>query len=251
MQVAGFSSAYSFTSPVSAAVPRPIESASSPDLARASFAPVAAGAETDSSKAPTSQEEQDKPQDSSADGAASGQPGEPRTAQEEQKLQLVISELANRDREVRAHEQAHAAVGGVHAGAPTYTYTQGPDGKRYAAGGEVSLDVGAVANDPQATLTKMEIVIRAALAPAEPSAQDRSVASQAQAQMAVARAELAAMQRGEGEAGKASADEDAEKSDDPSVTSDDATPWPVPASISLYAAFADEQRPSGLLDLRV
>lgn len=250
MQIAGFSSAYSFASPVSAAVPRPIESASSPDLARASFAPVAAGAETDSSKAPTSQEEQDKPQDSSADAAATGKPGEPRTAQEEQKLQLVISELANRDREVRAHEQAHAAVGGVHAGSPTYTYTQGPDGKRYASGGEVSIDVGAVANDPQATLTKMEIVIRAALAPAEPSAQDRSVASQAQAQMAVARAELAAMQRGEGEADKAPADEDAEKSDDPSVTSDDATSRPVPAGISLYAASADEQRPSGLLDLR-
>ena len=250
MQIAGFSSAYSFASPVWASVPRPIESASSPDLARASFAPVAASAETDSSKAPTSQEEQDKPQDSSAGTAATGQPGEPRTAQEEQKLQLVISELANRDREVRAHEQAHAAVGGVHAGSPSYTYTQGPDGKRYASGGEVSIDVGAVANDPQATLTKMEIVIRAALAPAEPSAQDRSVASQAQAQMAVARAELAAMQRGEGESDKAPADEDAEKSDDPSVTSDDSASRPVPAGISLYAASADEQRPSGLLDLR-
>ncbi|XXF08221.1 hypothetical protein J3Q00_19885 [Pseudomonas sp. D2-3] len=246
MQVAGFSSTYSFAS---AAVPRPIESASSPDLARASFAPVAASTETDSSKAATSQEEQDKPQDASTDAPATGKPGEPRTAQEEQKLQLVVAELANRDREVRSHEQAHAAVGGVHAGAPTYTYTRGPDGKRYASGGEVSIDVGAVANDPQATLTKMEIVIRAALAPAEPSAQDRSVASQAQAQMAVARAELAAMQRSEAEAPQASADEDAEKSDDPSVTSDASTSPFALAGISLYAASANEQRPSGLLDL--
>ncbi|MDQ7983368.1 putative metalloprotease CJM1_0395 family protein [Pseudomonas sp. G34] len=249
MQIAGFSSAYQFASPLSASVPRPNESASSPDLARASFAPVAAGSETDSANAATSQEEQDKQPEASAPT----KPGEPRTAQEEQKLQLVVAELANRDREVRTHEQAHAAVGGVHAGAPTYTYTQGPDGKRYASGGEVSIDVGAVANDPQATLTKMQIVIRAALAPAEPSAQDRSVASQAQAQMAVARAELAAMQRSEGSEGEATqapADEDAEKSDDPSVTADASTSPPVPAGISLYAASADQQRPSGLLDLR-
>ena len=246
MQIAGFSSTYSFASP---AVPRPVESAGSPELARASFAPVAASAETDSSRGATSQEEQDKPQDASADAPVTGKPGEPRTAQEEQKLQLVIAELANRDREVRSHEQAHAAVGGVHAGAPTYTYTRGPDGKRYASGGEVSIDVGAVANDPQATLTKMEIVIRAALAPAEPSAQDRSVASQAQAQMAVARAELAAMQRSEAESPQRAADEDAEKTDDPSVTSDASASPSAPADLSLYAASADERKPSGLLDL--
>lgn len=246
MQVGGFPSSYHFASPLSVSIPRPFESASSPELARAAFAPVTAGAEADSSQAATSQEEQDRPDDSSA----SAQPGKPRSAKEEQKLQLVVAELANRDREVRAHEQAHAAVGGPHAGAPTYTYTQGPDGKRYASAGEVRIDVGAVANDPQATLSKMEIVIRAALAPAEPSAQDRSVASQAQAQMAAARAELAALRRGEGEGGKAPADQGAEKSDDPSVTSDASRSSPVPAGISLYAASADQQRPSGLLDLR-
>lgn len=246
MQVGGFPSSYHFASPLSASIPRPFESASSPELARAAFAPVTAGAEADSSQAATSQEEQDRPDDSSA----SAQPGKPRSAKEEQKLQLVVAELANRDREVRAHEQAHAAVGGPHAGAPTYTYTQGPDGKRYASAGEVRIDVGAVANDPQATLSKMEIVVRAALAPAEPSAQDRSVASQAQAQMAAARAELAALRRGEVEGGKAPADQGAEKSDDPSVTSDASRSSPVPAGISLYAASADQQRPSGLLDLR-
>lgn len=244
MQIAGFSSAYHPAYSTAASAPRPVESASSPDLARASFSPVAAGNEADSANAASSQEEQDKSQDSST----SGKSGEPNTAQEEQKLQLVVAELANRDREVRAHEQAHAAVGGVHAGAPTYTYTQGPDGKRYASSGEVSIDVGAVANDPQATITKMEIVIRAALAPAEPSAQDRSVASQAQAQLAVSRTELATMQRSEAEEAKAPADEETEKSDDPSVTTDSTKSPPVPAGISLYAASADEQRPSGLLD---
>lgn len=246
MQVSGFSPSYYPVLPAATAVPRPVDSASSPDLARAAFAPVASSAESDSSKAATGQEEQDKSEDSSA----TAKPGEPRTPQEEQELQLVISELVNRDREVRTHEQAHAAVGGVHAGAPTYTYTRGPDGKRYASGGEVSIDVGAVANDPQATLNKMEIVIRAALAPAEPSAQDRSVASQAQAQMAVARAELAAQQRSEAEEAKAPADETDQESDDPSVTSADQQARPEPAGISLYAAFAADQKPSGSLDLR-
>lgn len=246
MQIGGFPSSYHSALPIAVSAPRPVDSSSSPDLARAAFAPVAPGAEADSSKAATAQEEQDKPEQS----ATPSKPGEPQTAKEEQALQLVISELANRDREVRTHEQAHAAVGGVHAGAPAYTYTRGPDGKRYASGGEVSIDVGAVANDPQATLSKMQIVIRAALAPAEPSAQDRSVASQAQAQMAVARAELAAMQRGEVEESKAPADEEAKESDDPSVTSADSDTRPPSPGISLYAASAAEQPPSALLDIR-
>ncbi|WP_244216204.1 putative metalloprotease CJM1_0395 family protein [Pseudomonas daroniae] len=111
------------------------------------------------------------------------------------------------------------------------------------------MDVGVVANDPQATLSKMQIVIRAALAPAEPSAQDRSVASQAQAQMAVARAELAAMQRSEAEVSKAPADEEGKESDDPSVSSVGQETRPVPAGIALYAMSATDQASSGLLDL--
>ena len=53
----------------------------------------------------------------------------------------------------------------------------GPDGNRYAIGGEVSIDVAPVDGDPEATIAKMEIVKAAALAPAEPSAQDRKVAA--------------------------------------------------------------------------
>ncbi len=47
-----------------------------------------------------------------------------------------------------------------------------------------------VANDPQATIAKMQQVQRAALAPAEPSAQDRQVAARAQQKMAAAQQEL-------------------------------------------------------------
>ncbi|WP_417687185.1 putative metalloprotease CJM1_0395 family protein [Roseibium sp.] len=102
-----------------------------------------------------------------------------------------VRELQQRDREVRAHEQAHARVGGAYAGAPSYSFQQGPDGKRYAIGGEVSIDTSGE-RTPEATIRKMQIVIRAATAPAEPSSQDLKVAQQARAQLAEAQAQLRA-----------------------------------------------------------
>lgn len=51
-----------------------------------------------------------------------------------------VARLRQRDAAVRRHEQAHAAAGGPHAGAPSYEYTQGPDGRQYATGGEVPID---------------------------------------------------------------------------------------------------------------
>lgn len=54
----------------------------------------------------------------------------------------------------------------------------------------MQIDVAPVMGDPEATIRKMDIVIRAALAPAEPSAQDRAVARQAQAQRSEAQTEL-------------------------------------------------------------
>ena len=53
------------------------------------------------------------------------------------------------------------------------------------------IDTSPVPGDPEATIDKMEVVKRAALAPAEPSVQDRSVAAQADAKKLRARAELA------------------------------------------------------------
>ena len=116
---------------------------------------------------------------------ASDTPGD--LTEEQQKM---VQELKARDREVRAHEQAHAIVGGQYAGAPSYTYQSGPDGQQYAIGGEVSIDISPVDGDPEATIEKMQVVVAAALAPAEPSAQDRKVASIAQSQQAQAIADL-------------------------------------------------------------
>lgn len=106
--------------------------------------------------------------------------------------QKQVEQLKQRDREVRQHEQAHlAAAGGNAIGGPTFEYQTGPDGKRYAVGGEVQIDTSPVEGDPEATIAKMQQIRAAALAPANPSAQDRQVAAQAAAEARDARAELA------------------------------------------------------------
>lgn len=118
-------------------------------------------------------------------------------AQEQRQLEAElkqIQQLAERDREVRAHEQAHQSVGGQYAGAMSFTYERGPDGQNYAVGGEVSIDTGPIPGDPQATLDKAETIRRAALAPAEPSSQDRRVASEAVLMSVEARAEIQQLQ---------------------------------------------------------
>lgn len=104
----------------------------------------------------------------------------PTTGDLSEEEQEVVDELKSIDREVRTHEQAHIAAAGGHArGGPTYSYEQGPDGQQYAVGGEVAIDTSPVSGDPEATIEKARTVRRAALAPAEPSAQDRAVAAAA------------------------------------------------------------------------
>ncbi len=96
-----------------------------------------------------------------------------------------LRELKQRDAEVRAHEGAHMAAGGAHVtGGADYTYQKGPDGRQYAIGGHVSIDASAVPGDPEATKEKARQVRRAALAPGEPSGQDRQVAARAAAREA-------------------------------------------------------------------
>ncbi|MEM6942732.1 MAG: putative metalloprotease CJM1_0395 family protein [Pseudomonadota bacterium] len=109
--------------------------------------------------------------------------------------QDLVDRLRARDQEVRAHEEAHARVGGQYAGSPSYTYQTGPDGKRYAIGGQVSIDVSPVPGDPEATIAKMDRVKAAALAPAEPSSADRRIATIAEAARRDAEAVLSAMRR--------------------------------------------------------
>lgn len=104
--------------------------------------------------------------------------------------QQTIQELSTLDREVRNHERAHAAVGGQYAGSPRYVYEKGPDGVNYAVAGEVPISTGVVNGNPQMTIEKAQIIRRAALAPTEPSAQDRKVAAEAVQMEAEAHLEL-------------------------------------------------------------
>jgi hypothetical protein len=104
-----------------------------------------------------------------------------------------IQVLQQRDREVRAHETAHAAAGGSVTGSPSYTFEVGPDGKKYAVEGEVSVDLSTVPGDPRATIVKMQKVYNAALAPANPSIQDSRVANTAAQIIAQAQSELLAL----------------------------------------------------------
>lgn len=103
--------------------------------------------------------------------------------------QKEVESMKDRDNEVRTHEQAHKNAGGSYASAPQYEYEKGPDGKSYVTDGHVNLDISKE-DTPEKTIKKMKTVIAAANAPAEPSNQDRKVASQAQQTLNEAQNEL-------------------------------------------------------------
>jgi len=96
-------------------------------------------------------------------------------SEDEKKL---VKDLQTRDSEVKAHEAAHQAAGGGMTGAASYTYQQGPDGKMYAIGGEVSISTQGGAT-PEETIAKAKQIAASAMAPGSPSGQDFAVATSA------------------------------------------------------------------------
>lgn len=136
--------------------------------------------------------------------ASDAAPGEAELTPEEQ---AEVAELKARDAEVRAHEQAHLASLGGEGGAASFTYTTGPDGRQYATGGEVPVSIAPVSGDPDATIQRARRIVRAALAPAQPSAADFQAAAKARQLEAEARQEKSAQEdavEGEGEARRSS-----------------------------------------------
>jgi hypothetical protein len=136
-----------------------------------------------------------------ADAAKDGKTKDKSVSGEElkQEDQQEVDKLKARDREVRTHEQAHVAAGGQHIrGGIQYDFQRGPDGRNYAVGGHVNIDVSEE-KTPEATVTKMQQVKRAALAPAEPSGADRAVAAAASQKEQAARSEIAEEQQTEAE----------------------------------------------------
>jgi len=129
---------------------------------------------------------EEKPDGSLPDASQQGPQATEELTEEEKKK---VQELQRRDREVRAHEAAHKTAGGSLAGHPTFETVKGPDGRSYAVSGEVKIDTSEFPNNPDATIRKMETVKRAALAPSNPSGQDRQVAAEAESKIQKARQE--------------------------------------------------------------
>ena len=90
----------------------------------------------------------------------------------------LVKDLASRDSEVKAHEAAHQSAGGGMTGAASYSYQQGPDGKMYAIGGEVSIS-SPKGSTPEETIKNARQVVASAMAAGSPSPQDFAVASSA------------------------------------------------------------------------
>jgi hypothetical protein len=140
-----------------------------------------------------SEQEANKQNSDSSGEAKPGQTSSSRDQQssaEELANTQIIRSLESRDKAVRNHENAHAGVGGSFTGAPSYSYEIGPNGKKYAVDGEVSIDLTPIAGEPAQTIAKMNKVQAAALAPANPSAQDIRVAASAASIILEAQAEL-------------------------------------------------------------
>lgn len=101
-----------------------------------------------------------------------------------------VARLQAADRAAKARVTAQVEKGHPWAGPPVYTWTVGPDGKRYATGGWAPIDVKPSPGDARATAAKMRVVMQAALSPGAISAADLRAAAQATAQLADALAAL-------------------------------------------------------------
>lgn len=118
--------------------------------------------------------------------AEQNQAKEELTTQEKQEL----AKLKITDAEVKRHENAHKAMAaGLQTSGPNYEYETGPDGKKYAVAGDVNISYQK-SSDPEVNLKNAQKLKAAALAPADPSAQDRSVARKADMEIAKAKQEI-------------------------------------------------------------
>ncbi len=124
---------------------------------------------------------------------------------------LELTKLQQIDTQVRAHEMAHLAAAGPYArSGASFQYQRGPDGKNYAVAGEVQIDTSREST-PEATIRKMRVVRAAALAPADPSPQDRKVAASATMAIGGAIQELRRLTLKQGQAERQQAVSETEK----------------------------------------
>lgn len=136
-------------------------------------------------KANKAEKEKEQEEKKNQESQKKSQPDE--LSEDEKRL---VKDLAARDAEVKAHESAHQAAGGGMTGAASFTYQQGPDGKMYAIGGEVSISMPA-ASTPEEAIKNARQVSAAAMAAGDPSPQDFAVAASARVMEMKAQQQLA------------------------------------------------------------
>lgn len=158
--------------------------------------------------------------------------------------QQQVADLKKRDQEVRAHEQAHlAAAGGMARGGAAFSYETGPDGRKYAVGGEVQI-VMRSGRTPEETIRNARQVQAAAMAPANPSSTDQQTAAAAARMEQDARAELATSSRGTDEGAATGPQSPSESS------RDKASPLPESRPFQATPDAQDQPRDSRQADTR-
>lgn len=89
----------------------------------------------------------------------------------------LVQQLERIDKDVHEHELQHYLAAQPYSRAPEYFEVTGPDGRRFAVSGITAFDASPIAGDTEATIRKLDSLVRAALAPREPSEEDRRVAA--------------------------------------------------------------------------
>lgn len=103
----------------------------------------------------------------------------------------ALGKLQGADMRVKSHEQRHLAVlGGLAASGINYNYIIGPNGRRFAVGGSIAVDLEPVHGNPRATIDKAQRLRAAAFAVGDSSIADKRVAAKAYRMEQEAREEL-------------------------------------------------------------
>jgi len=98
-------------------------------------------------------------------------------------FEKVLQKYKTVDADIRSHEQVHATIGATTTPI-SYNYQQGPDGKMYAVGGSVKLDV-SIPNDPKAAISKLDQLSKAVSGVDNMSGADLAIASAANTNKAI------------------------------------------------------------------
>lgn len=90
-----------------------------------------------------------------------------------------LTALKKQDDTIKKHEQVHYSVARQYSELPIFQYQKGSDGNRYVVKGEVNFKMISSDDSPDAAIKKMQQIYLAALAPADPSTDDLTLAIQA------------------------------------------------------------------------